>query len=46
MPEESKRIKVVKVKNIRVKSLKIKGLRPEPAAARSQTLRNIRKVKG
>lgn len=46
MPEESKRIKVVKVKNIRVKSLKIKGLRPEPAAARSQTLREIRKVKG
>lgn len=46
MPEESKRIKVVKVKNIRVKSLKIKGLRPEPAAARSQTLRDIRKVKG
>lgn len=43
MPEESKRIKVVKVKNIRVKSLKIKGLRPEPAAARSQTLKDIRK---
>ncbi|HOW14781.1 MAG: hypothetical protein QUS12_10985 [Methanosarcina sp.] len=46
MPEESKRIKVVRVKNLRVKSLKIKGLRPGPAAARSQTLRNIRKVKG
>lgn len=46
MPEESKRIKIVRLKNIRVKSLKIKGLRPEPPAARSQTLRNIRKVKG
>lgn len=43
MPEEDKKIKVVRVKNIRMKSLKIKSTGPKPLITKNLTLEEIGK---